>query len=493
MDFSTVANLDKRKPAELLVLPFWKGKKHAESAATLGKLGSLVNAPIAADDFKGREGEVLFLYGQDKSDKRIALVGLGEEEKVTMEKLRRSYAHVSRECHKRRLKHVNILVPSSGALAEEFLVRGLVEGLMIPNYFFTKHKFDAIKDEHPVVLESAVLIGVSAAGLNVAKKSATVLDGVYMARDLINTNADDMTPTHLGQVAQGLAKTLPNVKATVFTKKQIEKEKMGLILAVNRGASHDPAFIIVEYKGAPKSKDVTVIVGKGVTYDTGGLNLKPTGSMETMKSDMSGAAAVLGTLHAAASMGLKINLTAVVASVENAVSATSYKPGDVYSSFSGKTVEIGNTDAEGRLILADALSYTIKNLKPTRVIDLATLTGAIDVALGPEAAGLFSNNDALADSLIRAGSETHERVWRLPLYEEYRDMLKSEIADIRNIGGRSAGSITAAMFLQEFVGKTPWAHLDIASTAYSAEGRRYNPKMATGVGVRLLIEFLENL
>lgn len=493
MDFSTVANLDKRKPAEVLVLPFWKGKKQAESAATLGKLGSLVNAPIAADDFKGREGEVLFLYGSDKTDKRIALIGLGEEDKVTMEKLRRSYAHFSRECHKRRLKHVNILVPSSDSLGEEFVIRGLVEGLMIPNYVFTKHKCDAIKDECPVLLESAVLIGASAAGLAIAKKSAHVLDGVYLARDLVNTNADDMTPTHLGHVAQGLAKTLSNVKTTVFSKKQIEKEKMGLILAVNRGASHDPAFIIVEYKGAPKSKDHTVIVGKGVTYDTGGLNLKPTGSMETMKSDMSGAAAVLGTLHAAATMGLKINLTAVVASVENAVSATSYKPGDVYAGYSGKTVEIGNTDAEGRLILADALAYTVKHLKPNRIIDIATLTGAIEVALGPEAAGLFSNNDALADSLIRAGSETYERVWRFPLYEEYREMLKSEIADIRNIGGRGAGSITAAMFLQEFVGKTPWAHLDIASTAYSADGRRYNPKLATGIGVRLLIEFLETL
>lgn len=493
MDFSTVAHLDKRKPADMIVLPFWKGKKHAESAADLGKLESLVKAPIAADDFKGREGEVLVLYGQDKTDKRIALVGLGEEEKVTMEKLRRAYAHVSRDCHKRRLKHINVLVPASTSLAEEFIIRGLVEGLMIPNYVFTRHKFDAIKDEEPVLLESATLIGIGASGLARAKKSAMILDGVYMARDLINTNADDMTPTHLGQVALGLSKTLPHVKTTVFTKKQIEKEKMGLILAVNRGASHDPAFIVVEYKGAPKSKDLTVIVGKGVTYDTGGLNLKPTGSMETMKSDMSGAAAVLGTIHAAASMGLKVNLTAVVASVENAVSATSYKPGDVYSGYSGKTVEIGNTDAEGRLILADALAYTVDRLKPDRIIDLATLTGAIEVALGPEAAGLFSNNDALADSLIRAGSETYERVWRFPLYEEYREMLKSEIADIRNIGGRGAGSITAAMFLQEFVGKTPWAHLDIASTAYSAEGRRYNPKLATGIGVRLLIEFLENL
>jgi leucyl aminopeptidase len=493
MDFSTVANLEKRKPSELIVLPFWKGKKSAESAATLGKLSSLVNAPLETGDFKGKEGEVLFLYGTEKSDKRIALVGLGESEKVTTEKLRRAYANITKECHKRKIQEISILVPSHSALSDDLVMRGIVEGLLIPNYAFTKHKHDSIKEEQPVLLKHVTFIGVDPSKAEIARKGDTVLEGVYMARDLINTNADEVTPQHLAKVAQGLAKTLSNVKTTVLGRKQIEKEKMDLILAVSRGSAHDPAFIIVEYKGAPKSKDHTVIVGKGVTYDTGGLNLKPTGSMETMKCDMSGAAAALGTIYAVASLGLKVNVTAVIPSVENAISALSYKPGDVYSSYAGKTVEIGNTDAEGRLILADALAYTVQNLKPDRIIDFATLTGAIEIALGHEAAGLMSNNDALADSLIRAGSETHERVWRLPLYEEYREQLKSEIADIKNIGGRPAGSITAAMFLQEFVGKTPWAHLDIASTAYAGEGpRRYNPRFGIGMGVRLMVEFLEH-
>lgn len=493
MEFTSVAHLDKRKASELLVLPFWKGKKQAESAAPIGNLENSVSAPIAAGDFKGKEGEVLFLYGNEKTEKRIALVGLGESEKATTERFRRAYSHLARECHKRRIEEISLLVPKASALSEQFVVRGMVEGLMIPNYTFTKHKHDAIKDEHPSVLKKGVLIGADAAQLAVAKKSSAILEGVYLARDLINTNADDMTPRHLGEVVRGLAKTLPNVKAKVFTKKEIEKEGFGLILAVNRGSSHDPGFMIVEYRGAPKSKDHTVVVGKGVTYDTGGLNLKPTGSMETMKADMSGAAAALGTIYAVASLGLKVNVTAVIPSVENAISAYSYKPGDVYQSYAGKTVEIGNTDAEGRLILADALAYATQHLKADRIIDFATLTGAIEVALGHEAAGLFSNNDALADSLIRAGSETHERVWRLPLYEEYRDQLKSEIADIKNIGGRPAGSSTAAMFLQEFVGKTPWAHLDIAATSYAVDGRRYHPKGAFGTGVRLMVEFLENL
>lgn len=266
---------------------------------------------------------------------------------------------------------------------------------------------------------------------------------------------------------------------------------MGLLLAVNRGSDSDPAFIIIEYKGNPKSKEKTVLVGKGITYDTGGLNIKVS-NMETMKGDMGGAAAVMGTIVAAASLDLKVNVTAVIPTTENSISSRSYKPGDIYKSYSGKTVEIGNTDAEGRLILADALAYAVDHLKPTRLIDLATLTGAMIIALGTETIGLFSNNDALADGLIRSGSDTYERVWRLPLHEEYRDQLKSDFADIRNIGGRAAGSITAAIFLQEFVGKTPWAHLDIAGTAYLEDGaKRYHPKYGTGSGVRLLIDFLE--
>jgi len=236
-----------------------------------------------------------------------------------------------------------------------------------------------------------------------------------------------------------------------------------------------------------------VIVGKGITFDTGGLNLKPTGGMETMKCDMAGAATVLGVIQAASMLGLKVNVTGVIASTENCIDAKSYKPGDVYEGYAGKSVEIGNTDAEGRLVLADALAYTEKNLKPTRIIDLATLTGAVEVALGNEATGLLSNNDALSDLIASCGGITGERVWRLPMYEEYKDQLKSDVADIKSTGGRSAGCITAAVFLHEFVGKTPWVHLDIAGTAFLNDGKRYLPKHATGVGVRLLISLLEKL
>lgn len=267
---------------------------------------------------------------------------------------------------------------------------------------------------------------------------------------------------------------------------------MGLLLAVGRGSDKEPLLTMLTYTGNPKSREHTILIGKGVTYDTGGLNVKPTGSMESMKCDMAGAATVLGVLATVAALGLKLNVTALVPATENAIGSKSFKPGDVYVSHNGKSIEIGNTDAEGRLILADALSYAVKHLKPTRMIDLATLTGAMDVALGSEATGLFSNDDKLAEQLHKAGESTFERVWRMPLFPEYRDQLRSDIADLKNIGTRSGGSITAAYFLKEFVDDIPWAHLDIASTAYLNESKRYHPKFGTGIGVRLITELLES-
>lgn len=495
MDFATVDTLDNRKQADVLVIPFWKTKKHPKGAADCGKLLKAVNNPIEIGDFTGKEGEVLFLYLQGQPEQRIALLGLGDEEKVTIERLRRAFGSLTKACRPKKIRSANVLTPIVASINPEEVIRGVAEGLLLANYVFEKLKFDAIKDESAVLLDKVTFIGASQSDLKIARKYGTIAESVYLARDLVNSNADEVTPQYLGLVAQRFSKELPHVKTTILDKKQIEKEKMGLILAVSRGSVHDPLLIVVEYRGNPKSKDCTVLVGKGVTYDTGGLNLKPPGSgMETMKCDMGGAATVLATLYAAAKLGLKVNVTAVVPSVENAISATSYKPGDVYQSYSGKTVEIGNTDAEGRLILADAFTYVSKYLKPSRIIDFATLTGSMEIALGNETIGMMSTNDALADSLLRSGLATYERLCRLPVYEEYREQLKSDFADMKNIGGRPAGCITAALFLKEFIeNDVPWAHCDIAGTAYLSEARRYHPKHGTGVGVRLMLEFLENL
>jgi leucyl aminopeptidase len=349
------------------------------------------------------------------------------------------------------------------------------------------------EEKRSKLIKAVALIGAAPEETTIFHKYTEIVKAVYFARDLVNGNADDVTPQYLAAAAQQLAKKHSRIKTTIFDKKRLIKERFGLLLAVNRGSLVDPALIVAEYRGAPKSSLHIVLIGKGVTYDTGGLNLKPTGSMETMKADMAGAAAVLGALSAIASLNLKVNVSVVVPSTENGIDSLSYKPGDVYEGYAGKSVEIGNTDAEGRLILADALAYAVKELKPTYLIDLATLTGAMDVALGSEYIGLFSNDDNLSRLLEDSSLSTYERVWRLPLVDEYRDSLKSDIADLRNIGGKGAGCIKGALFLEAFVDKIAWAHLDIASVAYSLEAKKYLPKYGTGIGVRLLVDFLENL
>ncbi len=269
---------------------------------------------------------------------------------------------------------------------------------------------------------------------------------------------------------------------------------MGLFLAVAESSRCEPQLITLEYLGKPSSKDLTLVVGKGVTYDTGGLNLKPTGSMEDMRGDMAGSASALGLIKAAAGMKLKCNITVVIAATENSIDADSYKPGDTYEAMSGKSVEIVNTDAEGRLTLADALTFGQRKFKPNRILDMATLTGAIVIALGSERSGLFSNNATFAKACFKAGERCGEKVWQMPMDKEYMKLLKSNVADMKNCGKRSASSTTAALFLQEFIeDDTPWIHLDIAGTGHLEEGDDYYLTMGSGVGVRLILELLENL
>ncbi len=491
MDFAISQDVEKRDQADVVLVPFYKEKNKVRPAGDIKTLAAHVQAPIEAEDFKGKAGEILMLYPKGLPEKRLALLGLGEKEEITTENLRRAYSSAARVCNQKKIKNINALLPRIDAVNEEHVLRGLVEGILLTNYSFDKNKHETIKENPPNRIQKLVLIGADKEALAAAKNMQIICEGVYFARDLTNTNADEMTPQHLAQAARNLAKTHSHVTATIFDKKRIQKENMGLLLAVNRGSAVDPAFIILEYKGNRKGKDHTVLVGKGITYDTGGLSLKMSG-MESMRADMAGAAVALATISVAAKLKLPVHLTAVIPATENSISATSYKLGDVYSGLTGKTVEITNTDAEGRLVLADALAYVNKHLKPTRIIDFATLTGGVDIALGTEATGMMSNNDALADLFVRAGSETFERVWRLPLFEEYKDSLKSDVADIKNAPAtRSASSICGGTFLHAFVGKTPWVHFDIASTAFLKDPKRYHPKDATGVGVRLMIEFLK--
>ncbi len=484
------ATLSKRPKADLVVLPFFKTKKGAALAATATDLKGPLGPILKAGDFDGKEGATMLVYLTGKTEKRLLLLGLGGES-CSMEGLRRAYAAAMKRCQNKKWATVNFVLPKHPKLSVSDVTRAVSEGIALSHYLFDEWK--SKEGKKPFFVKKANLIGAKDKAL--PEKTLKILSGVNLARTLINRNALDVTPQLLGKEAQKIARAFPSVKATILNKKALEKEKMGLLLAVGSGSRIDPALIMLEYKGAPRSDDLTMIVGKGVTFDTGGLNLKPLHFIEEQRVDMSGGAACLGIIQVAASLKLKVNIAAVVPSTENAMDAHSYKPGDVYRSHSGKTVEITNTDAEGRLILADALSYGQKRFKPSRIIDMATLTGAAIIALGEERAALFSNSDKFAKQCEKAGETTGEKVWRMPLDPEYRKLMDSDIADIRNSGKkRAAGCITAAIFLKEFVNKkTPWIHLDIAGTAFLDAPQDYHLSKATGAGIRLLIELFECL
>ncbi len=483
-----------RKAADALFIPCWQGAEGGSPAVAIDSLISLLGPILALGDFKGKEGEVLFVYLGDQSEPRAVLLGLGPEEELSADSLRIAYAAAMKRAPRLKIRSLNVLFPKQRALSQEVVVRGVLDGLLLANYSFDALRAHTLKSEPTSLVEKITLIGLPAKLMPLVRKLQIIEEGVTKARDLVNGNADDVTPDHLALVAKSLAKEHKSLKATIFDKKRIEKEGMGLLLAVGQGAcGREPAFILLEYHGNPGSKDHTVIIGKGITFDTGGLDIKTASGMETMKTDMSGAAACLNALGTIAALGLKVNATAIVAAAENSIGSRAYKPGDVYTGYSGKTVEIVNTDAEGRLTLADALAYAVAKLKPSRLIDLATLTGAIVVALGEEIAGLMSSDRELTDLLLASAQETGESLWPMPLPKSYKKGLKSHIADIKNCGSRAGSALTAGLFLQEFTGNLPWAHIDIAGVAYPDKPVGLHPTRATGFGVRLLVDLFERL
>lgn len=485
MQAESVVKSEERPSADAVVIPFWEGKKRGELACKVEQ-EEAVDFALGCGDFHGKEGETLLVYLPKGKEKRALLLGLGKQEECSAEKLRRSYAKGVKALRSKKLKSANVLLAKLTPNED----KAIFEGVLLSCY-----AFDQWKTEPEEALQTVRFCGVPTGQKEVLHKVKITTEAVNFVRDLVNRNADDKHVATLERIAKELQKISDKVKTHVLDRKQLEELGMGLHCAVGQGAARGPALVIIQYKGGGRSEDTTAIIGKGITFDTGGLNLKMTGSIETMKCDMAGTAATLGVIKAAAQLKLKCNLIGVLAIAENAIGPGSYKPGDVFRSYSGKTVEISNTDAEGRLVLADALSYIQDKYKPKRMIDLATLTGGIVVALGEMATGLFSNDDALAHALEAAGARTGERLWRMPLYPEYRELLHSPIADLKNAGGRMASAPSAAMFLKQFVKEVPWAHLDIAGTAYLSDLKMhpYHPTFATGVGVRLLIDFLETL
>jgi leucyl aminopeptidase len=368
----------------------------------------------------------------------------------------------------------------------------IVEGFSLASYQFNKYRSNSAQ---PTELKSLTLFK-SGLKRNAAMDKAIravqeTIPGVVLARDLINEPPSITTARFLGEQAQYHCRGR-GLSVEVWGKKKIEAMRLAGLLAVNRGSQEEPRFIVIHYKPAAKARKKVALIGKGITFDSGGLSLKPAKSMETMKLDMSGGAAVIGAMSRLPHLRLDIEVTGYVPTTDNLPGANAQKPGDVIRYLNGKTIEVLNTDAEGRLILADALALAAKQ-KPDYMINLATLTGACMVALGTGVGGLFSNDQSLADQLMRCAAHTGERLWQLPLVKEYREHLRSSVADMKNVGGAHGGAITAALILQEFVDNVPWAHLDIAGPAFSESDTGICPKGGTGFGVRTLLRFLSTI
>ncbi len=450
----------------------------------LGKL-------IAESGFRGALNEATLLPHRGKW---VLVVGLGKFKDLSLERVRQFAGTAAKAARARGQKAINLPVLSDRVLGSSAIVaQALTEGVLLGLYRYDQLK-KIPKHEQSRKVESVTLVterGGDVAPAKRAVEKGTILAGsVSLARDLINGPANIVTPTYLANAARAIAREYRlSCKVTPFA--QLKRQGFGGIVGVAQGSSQPAQFIVMEYKPS-RAKATFAFCGKGITFDSGGISIKPSLKMELMKYDMSGAAAVLGIMRASAALKLPYHVVGIIAATENLPSGTAQKPGDVMKTLSGKTVEVINTDAEGRLVLSDCLHYA-KRFKADAVVDLATLTGACVVALGAEAIGLMTKDERLAARLNQSGKTTYERVWRLPLWDEYGAQIKSDVADLKNVTDTGqAGTITAAKFLEEFAEGLPWAHLDIAGTAWADRDKPYVPRGAVGIGVRLLINLMEN-
>lgn len=480
---------------QAIILAVCEGeKKFSELVASIDlKTGGQLSDLMKSGDFEAKPSQVSVIYTRGSLPaKRIALVGLGKKSELNLEKIRNAFARVMQHLRGLNIKDAATamdwtLLPDQ----KEKIIAAVAEGAILGLYQYTSYKTigrDKLKEmrQLEIVAETKDFSMV----LDEIKKTSIITDAVYFARNLISAPANEMTPTIMAKHAEQIAKR-KNVSCHVLDKGKMKALGMNALLGVAAGSHQPPKLIILEYKGGKKGAQPIALVGKGLTFDSGGISIKPAEKMDEMKTDMSGGAAVMAIIMAAADLKLPINIVGLVPATENMSGGGALKPGDILKSYSGKTIEVLNTDAEGRLILADALSYASK-YKPAAIIDIATLTGACVVALGEDVIGMLGTDDQMKKEINQAAKTTGELVWELPLWEHYSELIKSDIADYKNTGGRMGSAITAAAFLGKFVGDYPWVHLDIAGPAWTTRDKAYIPKGASGVAVRLLLEFLQN-
>jgi len=467
--------------APLLVIGTWENEQLAPPLAAL----------IEADDWSGAFKKTLLIYPRGTlSARRLLLVGLGKRAQITNERLSEAAAVAAQRARELKVEHYTFDLPRGEPIEPSAAAQALAEGSLLGLYRFLQYRTNLSDQERHQIDELIIMSNERNPAVEQgASAGAAIARGVILARDLANGPGNDITPTRLGEAALALGERT-GIRVTVLGLDELKAQGFGGIVGVGQGSAQPPRFIIMEYGAKQAGVPTICLVGKGITFDTGGISIKPADKMDEMKMDMGGAAAVFGAMQAISELKLPLHAVGLVAAAENMPSSTAYKPGDILKTLSGKTIEVLNTDAEGRIVLADALYYA-QRYQPDGIIDLATLTGAIVVALGTHVTGIMSNNDALADRILQAGEATGERAWRLPLWQSYSEIIKSEIADIKNTGGRYGGAINAAAFLEHFVSDYPWVHMDIAGTAWTDQKpKAYTPKGATGVGVRLLIHML---
>ena len=483
---------------DVLIVNEFEGVKHPGGAtgAVDKALGGEISKLLSSGAINGKLGSTypIQTYGKIKAEEVIC-VGLGKSSDFDLDKVRIVSDAAIKAAKKCRAKRVATIIHGAGigGLDPKQAVQAVVEGSLLGEYKFKGFKTE-VENGDPVI-EELVIVDYDPEKIKAVEPNVelakVLVESTNKARDLVNSPSNKNTPTHLAEYASSMAKEM-KMEYQVLGREDIIKKGMDALYSVSKGSIEEPKVVVLKYKAG--AGDVYGLIGKGITFDSGGISLKPSKNLSEMKTDMAGAAAVIETMRVIAQLKLKVNIIAVIPITENMPGGNAYKPGDVIGSLSGKTIEVISTDAEGRLILADAISYA-KELGAKKIIDIATLTGGVKVALGDVAAGLIGNNDELVGKLLKSSGTTGEKLWRLPLYEEYKEYLKSDIADIKNStesGGKASASV-GGTFLQKFVGDLPFAHIDIGGTAYIEKEQAYLSTGATGYGVRLLVNFFQNL
>lgn len=481
--------------ADAIVVNLFEGLRQPAGAteAVDKALGGAIAQLIVQGEIKGRLGETDIIHTLGRLPARIvAVAGLGKQQEFDLDKVRAVAGDFSRALRKLNCHRIATILHGAGVggIEPETSAEAIVEGSILGLYTFNKYKKPEYEDlERMIIVEgdesktTAVERGIH--------RGKIIAEATSLARDMVNEPSNYMTPTRMSEVARELAEKY-SLKLDVLDSNDMAQMGMGALLGVAKGSNEPPKLIVIDYRGDEESKDTLGLIGKGITFDSGGISIKPSDGMGEMKDDMAGGAAVMAALSAIARLQPKINVTGIVPATENLPSGTAFKPGDILKAMNGKSIEVVSTDAEGRLILADALSYAVKHgLSP--LIDLATLTGACRVALGDGYSGVFGNDQQLIAGVLKAASEAGEKLWHMPMPEEYREQNRSDIADVKNTGNRYGGAITAALFLSEFVANTPWVHIDIAGTAFSSKENGYIVKGATGVGVGTLANIAQSL